>query len=703
VSTPAFTLNVSFTSGTSNYSSNWGKLYQLPLTLTHGGYWNVSITGTIAGTYSTWFYVHTYGVQLYSDANQYLPGHAATVTWDVRASANNARLNQISTVQSVAWYISRAGVHTNDFPTSPRNLAALATGSTSVGIPTDIPTGGLIHVIFWVNQTSTGGTNSEQSVIVLTAAALGVPTTYLGTCSQGCPAFTLPANSIVFVRVTQMLVGGFFSTPAVNLNVHVSFSANGVAITSVPGNPALVQTTNASGGVALLFLANPLVFSTTHPNQVSLNLSDPLYAKTAHTVNLTFFVQAVVPGVAALSLVLAQSQYYSGDTLTGNWAIGGSNATASQGWQADSWFIFDSNTGGLLATGNVTTTANSGSFKWPIPATWVGIVDAVVQAHNASSTLSSSASAFVTQPLILLTASELYYLPGDTVTITVATEGSAFTGATFYGSAVSGFATVWSGVISGGSISLNIPKVSPPTFLTVSVAAQSPTGGLVSSTSLTLYEVSGFQLTAGVSTPSQYEDGSYQPGQTVQIHYAIVPYGLSSLPKAFRISVYPNAFAGSGVGAKVFSTTSASGAFSYTIPAGLASGAQLIELLVQFSACSGYCATDTLFSILIESTPPALGYELGAGSGVTVGWVILLVLILLVALVGYWKMRGRKRPVVMSPTTSGGSSGGSGSNAGSRPSEPSPPSWTEEKGPSETRATDTHSGSPPLPYPPGGR
>ena len=189
---------------------------------------------------------------------------------------------------------------------------------------------------------------------------------------------------------------------------------------------------------------------------------------------------------------------------------------------------------------------------------------------------------------------------------------------------------------------MTVPKVGTPTAVTFLVAAQSPTLGLIASSQVTLYEASGIQIVAGIATASSYADGSYQPGQTVSLHYSISVLGSLTLPKAFRNRRLAGAYFGTGSGSLVFDTSSTSGTVSYTLPSGLPAGSQLVEVEVDYLGCGEYsCSADTIFSIPVNPNPSPLSYEIGAGSGVTVAWVIALVLILVVALLVWRGFRSR--------------------------------------------------------------
>ncbi|WP_410969293.1 hypothetical protein, partial [Salmonella sp. SAL04284] len=82
-----------------------------------------------------------------------------------------------------------------------------------------------------------------------------------------------------------------------------------------------------------------------------------------------------------------------------------------------------------------------------------------------------------------------------------------------------------------------------------------------------------------------------------------------------------------------------------TIPSGTPSGIVLFEVEALFGVCGTGCSAFSDFSVSVNSSPSALSYQLGAGSGLTVGWLILFLLIVIVVIVILVMMRRRGRPM----------------------------------------------------------
>ncbi len=687
IANPAFTYTASFASSAYNDSWTYGVGYLIPLNLTYGGNWTISISGTNAGVYNTTFFVHTYSVDVWTTEHAYLPGHAGTGFFEVTREANLAPYSYAA-VHIFGEYYTTGGTWSPLTP-SPSSLTGVSRSFFNFTVPLDANTNG--EIAFTVFANATPGL-SESSNAYAAVGNLSDPVVDLGACPGGCFTDAYTAGATVYVQIQEEIVGFFTSAPAANIKLTISFASGSLPVTvpSVPGN----LSTNSTGGAGFVFLASTSVFSTQQVNELTVTASDPLNPSLPTTSTHVFFSVSEAPTATPhLQVQFDSLQYFGGDTATINWQLGGLNASASQGWTVDEWFMDDYTGGRTLGWGVINSTAAQGQFTFPIPVNYGGELFAWVYAYNASDWTESYTTAQVTAPTILLNPSEPYYLPGDTVTVQVTTQGSVFSGTTLYQSVVesSGFQLA-SGVLSGNQISFTIPKVGAPNYVTVSVAAQSSSLGIVAANTLQVDEGSGYQLFAGISTPSNYADGSFQPGQTVQISYNLQPIGTATLPKTFNIYVYPgsSSFFGSAYGSVYQAATSSSGSVSYTIPSSAASGAQTFTVFVTSSVCSFSCGAASTFSALIEPNPSVLGYQLGAGSGVTVGWVILLVLILLVGIVAYvWVRRagGRSggKPPAVKPYAAGPSppsSSGGGTT----------PSWKEEGGSS--------SSPPPMPQPP---
>lgn len=679
---PVFTRTVNFNAGTTNSSYLWNIFYKIPFLVHFGGYWNITLTGTTAGTVSQKFFVHTYVIGAETTATAYLPGHSGSIYFEVDSTVTGGPFSSVSNIYVLANYAKAAG-GIGTVSGFPRNVSTGVQGTFNFTVPTDALTySGGVNFVIYANISSPA--ESESTVLTAPVADVNTPTIQVRSCPSGCTSGVFQDGTPVYVIVQATLSWGnpyFGTAPAPGLAASFHFTSGSNPVTP-PGNWPANLTTNASGGAAIVFIASAATFATTAPAAVTVSLTDAIDPNIHVTSTVTFSVTKTAPGFARLQVLLDSAQYYGGDTAKASWQLGGVNSSVAQGWIVSAWFAFGLNTGTILAWGNLTGSASQGSVSFAIPVGFGGTLEVIVEAHNGTSSTGGAASAAVTAPTILLNPNEATYLPGDTVTVAVTTEGQVFNGATIYTSVVdSAGNTLFAGQLTNGAISVTIQKVGAPSSVTFNVAAETMTQGLIARSSIVLSEASGYTMWAGVTTESNYIDNSYQPGQTVTIHYQISGVGSTPLPRSFQIVVYPGAslFTFSGYGAVLGMSSSPTGSVQYTLPSDTPAGAQSFTVYAYIGSCGFSCFAASAFSLNVNPNPSALGYELGAGSGLTVGWLILFLLIVIIAIVGLMWHRGKSRPVVMKPES------GSGSQA-----------WKESSGGSSS------SSQPPLPPPGGG-
>ncbi|MFI5419204.1 MAG: hypothetical protein ACHQ2Y_09995 [Candidatus Lutacidiplasmatales archaeon] len=687
---------VHFPTGPYNYSYNWasGGGYLLPFSLVDEGWWNLTINGATGGFFSVSFFVHTYLVRMGSDQPAYLAGHSGTMTFAVNSTVNNAPFSSVTSLKAIGVY-ETVGFNFTAIPNLPSSLTA-PNGQFPFTVPSNANTYSGMGFEIWANITTASGNSSESWFDYVPVGYISNPSVGLGSCPTGCGTNTFAAGGLVYTSVSVDIISPGGDFPAPGLTVNFGWLSGTTPVTSVPGNPPTSLATNATGRAAMLFIADATAFSTTGPNTLAVTVTDPVLTSAAKTsANATFFVLPAASAIAHLELMLDGSQYFGGDTATATWAVGGVGSSGPTGWTVDSWTAYESVSNTLTASGTIASSADQGTFTLTAPMGYAGNLEVMVTAHNATAWISAFTNARVSQPSILLSPSERYYLPGDSISVSVATLGTAFSSATLWMSVLdSSGNALTEGQLTGTQIQFTIPKIAAPGDVSVTVVAQTSTGGLVGQAQVTLYLASGIQVLAGVSTASNYVDGSYQPGQTVQISFAISAIGNTVLPKSYTIVVLPeDSYYAAGAGSSQFQTSSTSGSVAYTIPSGSPGGAQLIYVEVQ---CNGVeCGSWTYFSLNVNPHPSVLGMQLGAGSGFTVSWLILLIIVVVLFILGFRRGRGGGRPMVMHPMTevsSSGASSGPGDSGGAAGSSGTP-SWNEAGG-------SGSSNSPPLPTPP---
>ncbi len=642
LSNPVANWTVHFPSGSYNNSYLWNGngYYQIPLDLVYGGTWNITIQGTLGGFSFANFTVHTYTVYLTPTSPTWMAGHTNSVLYNINATANQAPYRNITSVVVAENYYSSTAGHLVAVPGSPKSLGATSQGQFSVDLPSDAAS--YIQFVIWANVSTPAVNLSVVGGLAVQIGTISPATVRLANCPTlacGTSVFTDGAPAYVFIHET--LSGFFSSANGTNLSVKVQFE-RGSTIVNPSGSPPTSLTTNTTGGAELLFVASSQVFSTSGTNSVVVTISDPINsAATPATTTVNFFVIPPGAGVATLQVSLDNLQYFGGDTATATWVLGGINASVTGGWIVDSWQVWSSYSSTLLAQGTIASTSTQGTFQFTAPLSFAGKIRATVTAHNTSAAQSANAYAFVTAPTILLTPNEAYFLPGDTVTVNVATNGGVLSSAQMWETVTDSVGnTISSGILSGHQVTVSVPKVAAPSYYRISVAAQDPTLGVIASASVSVDQGSGYLIFAGVDTVSSYADGSFQPGQTINLHYTIAAIGGAVLPKTFYLEIYPAAgFFGSGSGTLEVSTSQPTGNVQYTIPSSMPRGAQSFYVYSYMGSCVSVCYADTQFAVNVNPSPSALSYELGAGSGITVAWLVLFLIVVLLAIVGLAMMR----------------------------------------------------------------
>jgi hypothetical protein len=685
---PVATTTAHFTAGA---NSSWlsGTALSIPLTVVYPGTWNITISGATAGFAFQNFTVETYYVSASENQTIALPGHQVSYFYQVLSEINNAPYTHVTSVWADGWYWTNTSTFAQ-IPGLPAKLSGDQSGYFNFTLPTNASgatSEGYAYADFYANTTGSSVWSEEQESYNY-IAALDAPIVHLGTCASNCYTNEFAGGQTIVATVSEWMSSPYYGdrAPAPGINLNIKYVKGTTAVTPT-GNPPTRLATDQDGIAQWLFTADTSAFSTTGPNVLNVTTSDPQApTNTGPGTNFTFYVQKNNGVVPDLFLTFGGAQYYGGDTIFANWTLSG-NASVTNGWNATYWwaeyYAPDSEFETIYAQGP--TSGISGEITLLAPLGLTTEIYFYVDYSNATYSDEGYGAVGVSPPQILLTPSEEYYLPGDSVTVTVTTLGSILSGATLQALVVdSSGDRLISGPLSGSTMTVSIPAKAAPNDVEFTVFAIGSTGAVISNASISVDLADGYNLAFGVVTKSNYADDSFQPGQTIQFSYAITVAGYATMPKAWTIYVgSEGSDDDTGLGALEFQTTSTSGTISYTIPSGTPNGIQTFYIDA-YPSSDDYGAYNEI-SINVESSPSGLGLELGAGSGLTVGWLILLIVILVIAVVLFLVIRSQGRPKMMKPE-----SGSPPPSGGSAP----PQAWQEPP----AAAT---SGTPPAP-PPGG-
>jgi hypothetical protein len=684
--TANFTLNVN------NFSFLWHTYYELPLGLNQGGRWNITLDGTHAGFLAQNFTVHTFEVSATSFRNAYLQGHVASVLVTVERSVNGAPLTPTTLVMS-GEYLLKNFTPASLFGAKPLVLTPSGYGVATFTVPLNAANDSAIALTIWANLTGSSGTESEFASAEVDVGVISV-SLGLSLSLNGPLVSVLPANTATILTVSVTETAFFGYSAGDNLSVAISFQGPNGDLSTVPGNPPLTLRSDSEGYATVLFTSSNTTFKPLTPYTIWANVTDPMGPSFSKNNTLTFTVAPALPAGEGLSVSVGQEDYFGGDSITANWMLGGTNGATLPGWTTDSWLVYDASGGfSIYTTGTIGSTSGSGSFSFTAPLHYAGELEIWVTAHNATETIENYAITAVSLPTILLSASDDNYLPGDTVHVSVSPQGSVLSSADLWGSATaSGGPVLWSGPVSGDSFSFQVPSVGTPNSIQINVTAQSPTLGVLSSAAMTIERASGWILATGIQTHSSYSDGSFQPGQTITIHYEISSLANQPVPGG-TIYLYLETYQYlPGQGNVYTQTTSTSGNLAFTIPSNWGNGEHYMYVYAEFQSCfTGSCYAESDFTVPVQSSPAALDYELVPNSGLTVGWLILLVVILVVAVLLVLLIR--RRP----PTGGAGPITPYKSGEGSAPASGDGAKSSDASGDSSGGASSP--GTPPLPNP----
>lgn len=665
---PVWTGTVGFTPTDRNNTTNrTGLHFTVPTNLVYGADWSVSATGTSGGTAVAGFTVHTFYLGTSSNPHSgsaVLPGESVTITWMADGTVNGATYASVQGLIVDAWFTAN-GKFQDLFSSGLHPLAASGLGSLTISVPANATANTVLEWAFWatVNDGSTVTENETVSAILYVGVlaihiAELVPAPFC-TLSSFASQFAVGTTVAVCVQAGASYAGAF--SPVPGLSVDLTFW-NATRSVTPAGNPPGHLITNSSGEVGATFTATIPPFSnfgaaTPNRNHVTLNVTDPLNAnQTAGTTstNLTFYVESA-PQAGIVSVTLSQVVYYTGDPVTAVWSVGSTNASGTGPFTPFAWLLYSLPSGSLLAAGNLSSSASSGTLTVPIPTSYSGAFSVEIEAANATTVATGNTSAWVRSPEILVTASESYYLPGTTLTFTVTTAGGAvLTGSTLYydawaffstaGGAPLGQSLVANGtIVNGGDLLIPVPSNAAPTEYTVEVWAQSPTFGLYASSGTSVDEAAGYQVLVGVPTPPTNADGTYAPGETIVVSYAISTYGVLPLSKTYSVDlgIY-------GTSAQdVLQTTSSSGNVSLAIPSDQPAGAMEIFAYVYGTGLTGAnCNSNQCvgYTWIPVNPHPAVAPPPSHDLGFTTAWYILLGIVVAMGLLLYLALRGRGPP-----------------------------------------------------------
>jgi len=697
--------------------------YTFPGSLPYGGGWNITASAPLGGFTAVNLTVYTYSFDLVStpdDGSVVIPGEPLTVSWIATDYGTGAPYSHLTSVTANGQYTNATPLDL--FSPGLFPLPTKGAGSFTVSVPANATPDTTVVVSVWgVTNVSGQVAENESDAISFYVGVAEIQRVTLestpGCALGGAADDTFTSGSPVFVCVWVEAHGSGRTTQYIpGLDVSFSFW-NGLQNVTPGGSPPSVVSTNSSAPASISFVpsAPPFTSYYAYPftgDSINITVSDPA-AIVGYANAYDNYSFQVIPAASsgAVAVELNSYVYVPGQTVFANWTLSVTNTSVGT-LQAVQWAVISES--GLASTGSINSTANTGTLELSLPVGYLGQFEVLVLATNGSSLFPGIALGTVALPTLLLATPSAYFTAGQTLSFPVELSPAALAGTTIYYN-ITGYwisypadfesatAVVAVGTVTDhGTISFQVPGNSPATYYDVDAWAQSPANGVYAWAETEVDLETGYAVLVGVSTPSSYSDGSFQPGQTIQVTWSLSPLGSEPLPGAYTLYLY----LGDTLVEPVWTATSSSGTLSLTIPSNTPSGNLYLDLYVYAPGVYGpncdtyysYCSGES--GISVNAHPSVLSMELGAGSGLTVGWLILLIVILLVAvLLVLLIRRGRSPP---GPTPRYSSPAETMAPPAPPPSTPPAAEWKEAPPapPSPpTSPTSDANAPPPLPAP----
>lgn len=661
-----FQVQIAWGDGTNGPTQYYGT-YQANFSFVHTYFTTGTFTVTVtardttgpSSTAQTILSIHgpPYYVTVNFDQNYHLPGDRATLYIDVFNSTTNSLQGGYA---SLTFFVTTCyDQQTNQgacTPVTTINTHPQASNATAISftVPPDAVADSQLSVQVEANATLPTGLYSENSLV--TNLWISTPQTpYLcvgsteGVISFPCPTTTViqpGQNFVLTIDATVSYSSG--SAPWSGGAVLVTFYLNNQAVS--PTFPKSMVT-NSSG------IAQGIVQTTglgTGDLNITAAVSDPANAAVV-AVHSTVFITIAASPAAQVQVTIGSAGYYGGDTMTSSFAVTSFTGHAVSGWSANSYFI-TGNPGTLTTLGSCAYTSTSIFFaqgpltgtsgsvpSFVIPSSFSGAIEVTVLANNATTSTPGVACTLVSPPKLLVQPSEVVYHPGDSIGVSFTPEGQVFNSASYFAS-VSGVGISGNTVIiynqslgSSTSFSFTIPSTGTLPSYTLTVLAQN-SSGVIAGQDLRLNESSGYALVVSVQTPSQYTDGSYQPGQSVTFTYTLASLGLATPPKFFSLNA---GFLNTQQGETVVQETATSGSITLRVPSSAGQGISLVAFKAGVPTAFGTFGVGTQVALLVNPSPSALNYEIGAGSGFSVSDILVIVIIVVLAIIVFlvWRRR----------------------------------------------------------------
>jgi hypothetical protein len=607
--TPGDVINILIEDASATYTSSISNLtigtsgerivtFTIPTSWPDGFVYSVRATDTTSAQLRVRnFGIETYNVGLWTDRYAYLPGDGVTVSWSVTYITNGSAAPAGTGV--IEAYDS-AGL---SLLTIPQFNFTSSQGTYFFTIPGTEATGQNGFAYLWFNDTA--GLREYQNAAGFAINPLGI----IETLSAGTYAPGGVVIVSIYTRVSPNPANPHTYDPAapgipVSVNVTDLTTGNVVPAYSMTG-----LVTDASGFLNYVFQLG----TTPTTGSYEVDATATAHGTMSASTSATFDVQAT----ASLSaqITLDKLQYASGDTIHASAQVfSTAGATVTYTWE-----VIDVATGITFAF----TPGATSTYTYAIPQTYTGALDVVVLANDGNGTTASAvAIARVSLGFLALSLDKSQFNPGDTITASFSLQSNVITNPTYFWQVVDASGvTASAGSTTGGSATYTTPNPASNRYTFVVTASQQ---GRTVQASQTATQANGYFLTV---VPDR---SSYNAGDTITLQYTVTARGTAALPSIYHFVVYIL-----GMPVKTVDTTSASGTFTYPVPAGAPQGDQL--LYVADSSTGAY----TYVVVHVGPVNPLLTDV--AGVPLFDILIFLLFIVLLLAVILLWRRTGMGR------------------------------------------------------------
>lgn len=530
----------------------------------------------------------------------YLPGEPATIFYTVTNTSNNAPGLNVNVSYNMNYTTSNG----------PQSVSGVVSGGV---LNLMIPSTAVVSssVVMDLKAVDSYGHNATETLYLEVSPLIGFSSTDQSSYYPSSP---------VIVSIDALAGLSYYSSsPVSGASVYVNVSHSGSIISSYSGT---ALKTNAQGIATYAFMLSKNASLGTYTVSASLSA----YGWTNTTTSTFLVVQQ--PVSYSLQIVPGQSSYVGGQQFSATWLLikNGTSITPAYATYAASI----GNT--VVAAG----TNSNGVIKFSLPSNTNGYLYLEVTASDSGgNTATSSVAVYVSQAMLVLNPSIVEYSPSSVVAFNYHIVGSGFSSPVyFYTITDYNGAIVGSGNTAGGSFQFSVPK-NPSVQYTIGLTATNKSSGGVLTQSVTIYEISGLELSFSLSQ-SSYVSGTYAPGQKVSINYHITSLGSTSLSSSYNLYVWMPGFDKSY---REYTVSSSSGTVSFTIPTGLAQGGYLIEVYASSALGSGSTPV-VAQNVQVSQVQPFWNYNVVGG--ISLGSVLMGIVTLIALAIAVIAYTGKK-------------------------------------------------------------